>query len=425
MHANYRRAAVLLTILVLACIFTPPAAMAEDSATLLVPDRVFDGVTMHAGWQVLVTGDRITAEGAKIDVPANASRIDLAGKTLLPGLIEGHSHLFLHPYDEISWDDQLLHESLALRTARAVNHARATLLAGFTTMRDLGTEGAGYADVGLKNAIDQGIVPGPRLLVATRAIVATGAYGPKGFEPGVEIPQGAEEASGDGVVLAVRRQIASGADLIKLYADYRWRAGEDSRPTFSEAELRAATQAAHDAGRPVAVHASTPEGMRRAIAAGVDTIEHGYGGTPEIYREMAKRGIVLCPTLSAGDAVARYRGWDGKLPRPAALELELNAFAAARAAKVILCVGGDVGVFPHGENAREMELMQEHGMSALEVLTAATSVNARAFRVDDKVGSIRAGLLADLVAVEGDPAADIRAVRQVRLVMKGGKVVEK
>jgi imidazolonepropionase-like amidohydrolase len=163
--------------------------------------------------------------------------------------------------------------------------------------------------------------------------------------------------------------------------------------------------------------------MRRAIAAEVDTIEHGYGGTPEIFREMAKRGIVLCPTLAAGDAIARYRGWDGKPPLPAALDLERKAFAAARAAKVTLCAGGDVGVFAHGDNARELELMQEYGMSALEVLGAATAINARAFRIDDRVGSIRAGLLADLIAVTGDPGADIRAVRQVRLVVKGGEIV--
>src|SRR3954466_483014 len=266
---------------------------------------------------MLVTGDIITAAGPKIAAPANARRLDISCQTLIPGLIEGHGHLFLHPYDETPWDDQVLHESLALRTARAVNHARATLLAGFTTERDLGTEGAGYADVGLKQAIDQGIVPGPRLLVATRAIVASGAYGPKGFEPGVEVPQGAEEASGDGVVLAVRRQIAGGADVVKLYADYRWRPGEESRTTFSEAELRAATEAAHDAGRLVAVHASTAEGMRRAIAAGVDTIEHGYGGTAEIFRERAKRGGVLSPTLAAGDAIARSRGGSGQPPLPA------------------------------------------------------------------------------------------------------------
>jgi imidazolonepropionase-like amidohydrolase len=278
--------------------------------------------------------------------------------------------------------------------------------------------------VGLKTSIEQGIVPGPRLIVATRAIVASGAYGPKGFEPGVAVPQGAEEASGPDVVLAVRRQIAGGADVVKLYADYRWRPGEDSRPTFSAAELRAAADAAHDAGRTVAVHATTAEGMRRAIAAGVDTIEHGYGGTAEIFRAMHDKGIVLCPTLAAGDAVARYRGWNGQPPLPPALEAERKTFGVARAARVIICAGGDVGVFAHGENARELELMQEYGMPALEVLAAATSVNARAFHIDDRVGSIRAGLLADLVAVQGDPSSDIHALRRVKLVMKGGNVVD-
>jgi len=411
-------------LLIFATTLASVGAHADEPDFLLVPDRVFDGTAMHAGWQVLVSVDRIAAVGASVQAPSNVRRVELKGRTLIPGLIEGHGHLFLHPYNETSWDDQVLHEALALRTARAVNHARATLLAGVTTERDLGTEGAGYADVGLRSAIEQGIIPGPRLLVATRAIVATGAYGPKGFEPGVEVPQGAEEASGADVVLAVRRQIAAGADLIKLYADYRWRPGEDSRATFSEAELRAATEAAHDAGRHVAVHASTPEGMRRAIFAGVDTIEHGYGGTPEIFRAMRDKGVVLCPTLAAGDAIARYRGWDGKSTPPAALEQERTAFAAARAAKVIICAGGDVGVFAHGDNVRELELMNEYGMPALDVLAAATSVNARAFRISDKVGTIRKGLLADLVAVEGDPSTDIHALRRVTLVMKGGVLVK-
>lgn len=401
----------------------PPSA---PPAMLLRPAAVFDGVdgVAHAGWQVLVRGDRIVAVGPALTAPADAQVVDLAGTTLMPGMIEGHAHLFLHPYDEASWDDQVLHEPLALRTARAVAQARATLRAGFTTARDLGTEGAGYADVGLKSAIDQGVVEGPRLQVATRAIVALGAYGPKGFEPGVEVPQGAEEVSGpDQMVAAVRRQIASGADWVKLYADYRWRAGEESRPTLSLAEIQAAVAAAHDAGRPVAVHASTPEGMRRAIEAGGDTIEHGYGGTRDIYAAMAAKGIALCPTLAAADASARYRGWNGAEPAPASVRASRDSFRLALAEKVPMCMGGDVGVYAHGTNAREMVLMAAAGMPPAQVLLAATSGNARWMRMGDRIGAIRAGMLADLVAVAGDPLRDMAATRSVRWVMKNGAVV--
>ena len=416
--------------LMLVLLLGPAAALSAvdtpKGAILLKPDAVFDPVDgkRHAGWQILVVGDKIAAAGPALAAPADAKVIDLPGDTLMPGMIEGHGHLFLHPYNETNWDDQVLKEPLALRTARAVASARATLLAGFTSERDLGTEGAGYADVGLRQAIDQGIVPGPRLQVATKAIVALGAYGPKGFEPGVEIPQGAEEVSGvDSIVAAVRRQIAAGADWVKLYADYRWRPGEDSRPTLSLEEMKAAVAAAHDAGRPVAVHAATAEGMRRAIAAGVDTIEHGYGGTPEIFAAMAAKGIALCPTLAASDATSRYRGWNGSEPAPAAVLINRTSFQLAMKAGVHICMGGDVGVFAHGQNAREMELMVAAGMSPVQVLIAATWGNARWFGLDRKLGAVTPGLLADLIAVEGDPTADIAAVRKVRMVMKGGVVV--
>jgi imidazolonepropionase-like amidohydrolase len=399
-------------------------ALAQDSALLLRPARLFDGTDPRSreGWSVLVRGGRIEAVGPGLALPEGARAIDLPGTTLMPGMIEGHSHLFLHPYNETSWDDQVLNEPEALRTARAVNHARATLRAGFTTVRDLGTEGAGYADVGLKQAIEQGIVEGPRMLVATRALVATGSYGPKSGNP-VLPALGAEEADGDGLVAAARRQIGAGADVVKLYGDYRWRPGEASRPTFTLTELQAVSEAARAAGRPLVVHASTPEGMRRAILAGASTIEHGNDGTPEIFRLMKERGVALCPTLAASDAVARYRGWDGAAPEPAAIVEKRRSFAAALAAGTPICMGGDVGVYAHGDNAREMELMVAWGMRPAEVLIAATGGNARFFGLADRLGTIRPGHLADLVAVTGDPTRDISAVRRIALVMKEGRIV--
>ena len=424
-----KRWLTIVAMLMLGGASPPPTGPAAAPAPILLrPAGVFDGIepVVHAGWQVLVRGDRIVAVGPDLTVPAGARVIDLAGTTLMPGMIEGHGHLFLHPYDEASWDDQVLHEPLALRTARAVAQARTTLRAGFTSERDLGTEGAGYADVGLKQAIDQGIIEGPRMSVATRAIVALGAYGPKGFEPGVAIPQGAEEVSGtEQMAAAVRRQIAAGADWVKLYADYRWRPGEDARATLSVDEIKTAVAAAHDAGRPVAVHASTAEGMRRAVEAGVDTIEHGYGGTPAIFAGMAAKGIALCATLAAVDASARYRGWNGAEPAPAAVLTSRASFRMAHAAGVPMCMGGDVGVFAHGTNAREMALMAAAGMRPVEVLIAATSGNARWMRVATSLGAVKPGMLADLVAVPGDPTRDIAAVRAVRLVLKNGVVIER
>jgi imidazolonepropionase-like amidohydrolase len=404
----------------------PAPAPSSSDVVVLEPDAVFDGERLHRGWAMVASGERILAAGpaASVTRPAGAREMRLAGLTVMPGLIDGHSHLLLHPYNETSWNDQVLREPIAYRVARAVTHAERTLMAGVTTVRDLGSEGAGYADVGLKRAIDEGLIPGPRMLVAGPAMVATGSYGPKGFASEFRVPQGAEEADGvEGVTRVARDQIGHGVDFIKIYADYRWGPNGEARPTFSQAEISAIVEAAKSSGRPVVAHASTPEGMRRAILGGVETIEHGDEGTPEIWKLMVEKGVAYCPVIGAPDATAQYAGWKkGEQPEPERLARKRVTFKAAVAAGVKMCFGGDVGVYPHGDNVREAELMVNWGMTPLAVTIAATSGNAGFFHLENRVGRVREGLLADLIAIEGDPTADIAALRKVRMVMKGGRI---
>lgn len=416
--SRLRATCFLLSLLACTSLAQTPTAPVPASVFVLKPARVFDGDALQPGWAVRVNGDKIEAAGPAATInTAGAKVIDLPNTTLMPGMVEGHSHVFLHAYSETSWNDQVAHEGLALRVARATNALREELMAGFTTIRDLGTEGAGYSDVELKQAVNQGIIPGPRMLVSTRAIVATGTYGPKGFVPEWHVPQGAEEADGiDSLTRVVRDQIGRGADWIKLYGDYHWGPNPGSHPTFSLEEMKLAVETAKSAGVPVAVHTSTPEGMRRAILAGADTIEHGNEGTPEIFKMMVEHHVAFCPTLTAGTAGA----WrPGQAESPATIR-KRAMFKAALDAGVTILNGSDVGTFPHGENGRELERMVDFGMTQIAALQAATSVAGRIMHMD--IGQVKPGMLADLIAVDGDPTHDISAVRRVKFVMKGGTV---
>ena len=411
-----------------------PLAIAADAPAkdaLLLPDRVWtaDGDAAHAGWAVLVHDGKVAAVGPadSIQAPADAERIALPGTTLTPGLIDLHSHLFLHPYNETLWNDQVLTEPLAYRTLEAAAHAKATLLAGFTAERDLGTEGAGFADVSIKRAIEEGLIPGPRMFVATRAIVATASYGPgpRGFRPDLDLPQGAQPVTGvDAAVAAVREQAARGADWIKLYADYRVGDHGETMPTLSPAEIKAIVAAAHQIGRPVAAHAASDAGVRNAVEGGVDTVEHGYGASEATFRLMKQKGIAYEPTLTAVEATSEYFQHyvpGQSAPTPSMKEAE-RAFRTALKLGVTIGNGSDVGVFAHGENWREPAQMVADGMTPVQALHAATNVAAHILRQDGRFGRIATGAFADLAAFTGDPSRDIEALRHPVFVMKNGVV---
>lgn len=414
--------------LLLAFLFTGTVVFGQPKQMfVLQPDRVFDGTEMHAGWVVLVEGDKISAAGTKesIKAPKEAQVISMPGVTLLPGMIEGHSHLLLYPYNITEWDIQVLKESDSYRTVRATVHAKNTLMAGFTTVRDLGTEGAGYSDVALKQAINEGIIPGPRMIVAGRAIVSTGSYGPKGYDSDMEIMLGAEPADGNDLIRVVRDQIGKGADFIKVYADYRWGPKGEDQPSFTLEELKLVNEVARSSGRYLVCHAKSKEAMRRAILAGAETIEHGDFLDEEIAQLMIEHKVTFFPTVAAIDAIQQYRnGWKkGKDEEPAAVKQKKKSLRIAVNAGVTIGLGADVGVFPHGENVYEMELMAEYGgMKPMDILRSATTINAKALHMESEIGAIRSGMKADLMAVRGDPSKNISELRKVMFVMKDGVI---
>lgn len=416
----------ILWVLYLFSLSTTILSAQDNNCHFISADRLFDGYQLYEDKVILINDGKISAIGNKNDViiPEGCQIHEYDNSTIMPGMIEGHSHLLLHPYNETSWNDQVLRESHAERAIRGAIHAKNTLLAGFTTTRDLGSEGADYVDVGLKQSIEKGIIPGPRMIVAGKAIVTTGSYGPKGFQEYVHVPLGAEQADGyDELIRVVRDQIGHGADVIKVYADYRWGPNNSAQATFTQKELDLIVEVAASSGRDVVAHAASPEGMRRAALAGVKTIEHGDGGTKEIFQLMKEKNVALCPTLAAGDAILQYNGWKkGMEPDPERISEKKKSFAEALSAGVTIVAGGDVGVFTHGDNARELEMMVEYSMSPLEVLRSVTSTNASVFGIADKIGSLQKGKDADIIVVEGNPIKQISALRQIQLVMKEGVI---
>ena len=415
---------LFLPVLSMLCFITINA----QQKYFITADRLFDGESIHTDWALLVEGNKIVAVGPKqsIKVTEGTININYGNSTVMPGMIEGHSHLLLYPYNITDWDTQVLKEPDSYRTVRATVHAKNTLLAGFTTARDLGTEGAGYSDVSLKRAINEGIIIGPRLMVAGRAIVSTGSYGPKGYDTDQQIMLGAEPADGNDLIRVVRDQIGKGADFIKIYADYRWGINGEDQPSFTLDELKLINEVTRSSGRVMVCHAKSKEAIRRAVLAGAETIEHGDFIDVEMGKLMKEHNVTYIPTVSAVDVISQYRGWKkGVTDPPANVINKRKSFKEAIASGVAIGMGGDVGVFPHGENASEMELMVEYGLPVMDALKAATSVNSRAFHLDDKLGYLKQGFLADVVVVSGDPSKNISDVKKVKFVMKDGVVYRK
>lgn len=375
--------------------------------------------TLSSDAVVIVEGERITAAGSGLAIPKGARVIDLKDVTLLPGLIDCHTHLMSSSAGD--YGTMLLTKSQAYRALEGAANARRTLMAGFTAVRDVENEGSEYADVALRRAIQRGLVEGPRMKVATRAIAAVGQYQPFGVSPDLPgFPRGAQMVSGvEEARRAVREQLGNGADLIKVYADWMY-------PTLTPDELRVIVEETHKAGKRVAAHASTPEGIRNAVDAGVDSIEHGDDADRETLERMKQKGLWLVPTLATyREHAAKAENAEEREFFESRVAVKEKTLRAAREIGVHVATGYDAaeeGV--HGKNAHEIVALTSAGFTNLDAIRAATLTGAELLGWEDRIGSLEAGKLADVIAVKGNPLADIHQLEQVVFVMKGGVVVK-
>jgi len=422
----------MLAAFVLAAVLQQQPA-ARDTTIVIHAGRLIDGVADQAATDqaITISGGRITAVGpwSAARRPAGARVIDLTGATVLPGLIDNHTHLLLQgDITEQDYDDQLLGQSIPYRAILGARNAQRALMQGFTALRDLETEGAMYADVDIKRAIQRGEIPGPRLWVATRALAPTGAYGLTTGNWELDLPHGVQVADGvDEIRRAVREQVRNGADLIKFYADRRYFIGPDSllhsQPNYTEEEARALVEEAHRLGRPVAAHAVGQEGIDLALRVGVNTIEHAQGMTDALARRMAQQGVYWCPTLFISRYVAEGRTRAGAPIWTQMLAYHRRAFEAALRAGVRISYGTDAGGFAWTEPlTRDFPIMVEYGMTPMQAIRSATSVAAQLLGQEQNIGSIQPGRWADIIAVNGQPDRNVEALDSVRFVMKGGTI---
>jgi imidazolonepropionase-like amidohydrolase len=414
----------------LAVLLAPATAAAEEppSRVALRCGRLIDGRTgARENVTILVEGERIQSVGAAA-APAGAPLVDLSRATCLPGLIDNHTHVLLQgDITAADYDEQLLKQSIPYRAIAATAAARRALEQGFTTIRDLETEGAMYADVDLKTAIERGVVPGPRMFVATRALAPTGMYPLTGYSWELRVPEGVQIADGaDGVRRAVREQVKYGADWIKFYADRRYFVKDGalrSWVNFTDEEAKALVDEAHRLGRKVAAHAMARDGIEAALRAGVDTIEHGYGLDDEMVDLMARRGVFWCPTIYVGVYVAEGRARAGAPIWRQMVDFEQQAFARALRKGVKIAYGTDAGGYAWSEPmARELSYMVRYGMTPRKAIESATRVGAELLGREADLGTVEAGRLADVIAVSGDPLRDVSELEKVVFVMKGGRV---